>query len=212
MLELFKPNDMLRFNLLMFLLCFFVLSTFAQAKPIYFSGNRVTTDKDRATSYGVYGKLSGEDLWVLKRYDLDDNLMFSGAYKDEQLTKPEGKFFFYGSIYDYNYENFTNFKNPTTDRYITQQGMYVDGLEEGKWVDYFPDGVIMGYRNYKNGKLDGETAYFNHKGRRLFVGQYKAGLKTGTWYDLKKKVKDVFEDDKLVSTSKLKKSEILAIE
>ena len=187
-------------------------TAFAQAKPIYFSGNRVTTDKDRATSYGVYGKLSDQDLWVLKRFDLDDNLMFSGAYKDEQLTKPHGKFIFYGSIYDYNYQNFTNFKNPTTDRYISQQGEYIDGLEEGKWVDYFPDGKIMGYRNYKNGKLDGETAFFNHKGRRLFLGQYKSGLKTGTWYDLKKKVKDVFEDDKLISTSKLKRAEILEIE
>ncbi|MFN0257073.1 toxin-antitoxin system YwqK family antitoxin [Pedobacter ureilyticus] len=203
---------MLKYRLLILLLFLGATTAFAQAIPIYFNGNRVTTDKERATSYGVYGKLSGEDLWVLKRYDLDDNLLFSGAYKDEQLTKPHGKFIFYGSIFDYNYQNFSNFKNETTDRYITQQGEYVDGLEQGKWTDYFPDGRIMGYRNYVNGKLEGETAFFNYKGRRMLVGHYKGGLRVGTWYDLKKKIKEVFEDDKLISTTKLKKAEILEIE
>jgi antitoxin component YwqK of YwqJK toxin-antitoxin module len=203
---------MLKYRLLILLLFLGATTAFAQAIPIYFNGNRVTTDKERATSYGVYGKLSGEDLWVLKRYDLDDNLLFSGAYKDEQLTKPHGKFIFYGSIFDYNYQNFSNFKNETTDRYVTQQGEYVDGLEQGKWTDYFPDGRIMGYRNYVNGKLEGETAFFNYKGRRMLVGHYKGGLRVGTWYDLKKKIKEVFEDDKLISTTKLKKAEILEIE
>ena len=203
---------MLRFKLLIIFLVGVSLQLFSQAKPIYFNGNRITNDANQATSYGVYGKLSGQELWVLKRYDFYDNLMFSGVYQDEQLTKPHGKFIFYGSIFDYNDQNFTNFKNPATDRYITQEGEFVDGLEQGKWVDFFPDGRIMGYRNYVNGKLEGETAFFNYKGRRMFVGQYKNGLKTGTWYDLKKKVKDVFEDDKLISTKKLTKAEILEIE
>ncbi|MNJ93106.1 hypothetical protein D3C87_107850 [compost metagenome] len=203
---------MLRYRLLILLLSFFTINVFSQAKPIYFDGNKITADKDRATSYGVYGKLSSEELWVLKRYDLDDNLMFSGAYKDEQLTKPHGKFIFYGSIFDYNYQNFSNFSNPTTDRYITQQGEYVDGLEQGKWTDYFPDGRIMGYRSFVNGKLEGETAFFNYKGRRMLVGQYKEGLRVGTWYDLKRKIKEVFEQDKLISTTKLKRAEILEIE
>lgn len=203
---------MLRFKLIIIFLVCASLQAFSQAKPIYFNGNRITADANQATSYGVYGKLSGQELWVLKRYDLDDNLMFSGAYQDEILTKPHGKFIFYGSIFDYNNQNFSNFKNPTTDRYITQEGEFVDGLEQGKWMDFFPDGRVMGYRNYLNGKLEGETAFFNYKGRRLFVGQYKNGLKTGTWYDLKKKVKDVFEDDKLISTKKLTRKEILDIE
>lgn len=203
---------MLKYRLLILLLFFVVTQTFSQATPIYFNGNKITTDKDIATSYGVYGKLSGEDLWVLKRYDLDDNLMFSGAYKDEQLTKPHGKFIFYASIFDYNYQNFSNFSNPNTDRYITQQGEYVDGLEQGKWTDYFPDGKIMGYRSFLDGKLEGETAFFNYKGRRMLVGSFKDGLKVGTWYDLKRKVKEVFENDKLISSTRLKRAEILEIE
>ncbi len=203
---------MLKYKLLVLLSFFATLEAFSQAIPIYFNGNRITTDKDRATSYGVYGKLSTQDLWVLKRYDLDDNLMFTGAYKDEQLTKPHGKFIFYGSIFDYNYQNFANFKNESTDRYITQQGEFVDGLEQGKWTDHFPDGKIMGYRNYKDGKLEGEIAFFNYKGRRMLLGHYKDGLRTGVWYDLKRKLKEVFENDKLISSTKLKKTEIREVE
>lgn len=202
----------MKFRLLILLGCFAYLNAFSQAKPIYFDGNRITSDKSRATSYGVYGKLSGEDLWVLKRYDLYDNLMLSGSYKDGQLTTPHGKFIFYSSIYDYNYQNFTNFKNPSTDRYISQQGKYVNGLEEGKWIDYFPDGRIKGYLTYAKGKLDGEVKTFSYKGKVLMMGQYKNNLKEGIWYDLKRKTKEVFENNKLISTTKLTKAEILAIE
>lgn len=185
---------------------------FAQAKSIYFSGNRITTNAEQATSYGVFGKLAGQELWVLKRYDLYDNLMLSGSYKDELLSKPHGKFTFYGSISDYNYQNFSGFKNSNTDRYITQQGEYVDGLEEGRWTDYFPDGVVMGYRTYVKGKLNGKVEFFNYRGRRMLTGEYKDDLKTGTWYDLKRKVKEVFNNDVLISSAKLSKAEILAIE
>ncbi|WP_113664188.1 toxin-antitoxin system YwqK family antitoxin [Pedobacter nanyangensis] len=202
----------MKYKLLIFFCFGAVLQVFSQAKPIYFNGNRIVSDARQATSYGVYGKLSGEDLWVLKRYDLYDNLMLSGAYKDEQLAKPHGKFIFYGSIYDYNDENFTNFKNAKTDRYITQDGSYVDGLEEGKWTDYFPDGKILGYRTYLNGKLHGDIALFNYKGRREIYGHYKNGLKDGTWYNLKRRTKEIFNEDKLISTSRLTREEIQAIE
>lgn len=202
----------MKYKLLIFFCFGAVLQVFSQAKPIYFNGNRIVSDARQATSYGVYGKLSGEDLWVLKRYDLYDNLMLSGTYKDEQLAKPHGKFIFYGSIYDYNDENFTNFKNAKTDRYITQDGSYVDGLEEGKWTDYFPDGKILGYRTYLNGKLHGDIALFNYKGRREIYGHYKNGLKDGTWYNLKRRTKEIFNEDKLISTSRLTREEIQAIE
>jgi hypothetical protein len=202
----------MKFNLLLLSFSIIFFCAQAQVKPIYFNGNRIISDANKATSYGVYGKLSNEDLWVLKRYDLYDNLMLSGTYKDEQLSTPHGKFIFYNSIFEYNYQNYTNFKNPSTDRYISQQGEYVNGLEDGKWYDYFPDGKIMGYRTYINGKLDGELKLFDYKGKQLFVGQYKEGLKVGTWYDLKKKLKQVFDHDKLMSTARLTKAEILTLQ
>lgn len=77
---------------------------------------------------------------------------------------------------------------------------------------FFPDGRILGYRTYLNGKLHGDVALFNYKGRREIYGHYKNGLMDGTWYNLKKRTKEVYDQDKLISTSRLTREEIQAIE
>ena len=53
---------------------FFYCAANAQVAPIYFYGDQVISDSTLATSYGVYGKLSGEELYVLKMFDLENNL------------------------------------------------------------------------------------------------------------------------------------------
>ncbi len=193
------------------LLLFVVSAAFSQTKPIYFEDARVTLDPKKATAYGVYGKLSGQDLWVLKKYDFDDNLLVSGSYKDELLAEPHGSFTFYNSIYVYNDKNFTNYKKQGTDRYIAQKGNYNNGLEEGIWYNYYPDGQINTYYSFGHGKLNGDIRTFNNKGRLLFSGHYKEGLKDGIWYDLENKFKDVYERDSLVKSSALTRAEILKL-
>jgi hypothetical protein len=56
------------------------------------------------------------------------------------------------------------------------------------------------------------VALFNYKGRREIYGHYKNGLMDGTWYNLKKRTKEVYENDKLISTNRLTREEIQAIE
>ena len=78
-----------------FLCCCFNLK--AQIKPIYFIGDSVVKDKAKANYYGVTGKLEGENIYVLKMYDLYDNLLQTGFYKDERLTIPHGRFSIYAT-------------------------------------------------------------------------------------------------------------------
>ncbi len=182
---------------------------FAQTTPIYFNDNVITADPNTANAYGVYGKLSTEQLWVLKKYDFDDNLLVSGSYKDSLLSIPHGNFTFYNSVFDYNDKNFTAYKFRDTDRYISQKGVYSNGLEEGIWYSYYPDGKVISYTNFVKGKLNGAVKSFSAKGKLLFSGQYKDGLKDGIWYDLQSKIKDVYERDNLISTNTLTRAEIL---
>jgi hypothetical protein len=71
-----------------FLFCLsFYFNVSAQVTPVYLYGDRITTDKNKATSYAIYGKLSTEDLWMFKRYDLDNNLTQTGSYSDAALTR-----------------------------------------------------------------------------------------------------------------------------
>lgn len=197
----------MKFKLLLFLFISASLSAFSQVKPIYFNGNSITNDKSLATSYGVYGKLSDQNLWVLKRYDLDDNLMLSGTYNDELLTIPNGKFIFYSSIQDYNDMNATFYKMQNIDRYIIQEGTFVSGLEEGKWTDYYPDGAVYAERIYKNGKLNGELRVYSAKGKILFIGAFKDDIKDGIFYDLKKRRKQTYAAGILTEDIKLTKEQ-----
>ena len=149
--------------------------------PIYFYGETITTDRNRATSYGIYGKLSTEDLWVFKRFDLYDNLIQTGAYKDERLTTPHGKFYFYMDLELFNQLHVTNFKLKGKTRFLCQQGTFVDGLENGKWLLFYPDGTVLNAQDFVNGKLHGQFVTYDKYGNIEIKGNYVDGERDGEW-------------------------------
>lgn len=159
---------------------FFQIS-FAQVKPIYFIGDSITTDKTQATAYGVSGKLSTDSLYVLKMYDMNDDLLQTGYYKDEALTMPHGKFLIYGEINTFNIENETDFSLKNTYRFLAEQGSYVNGKKTGRWVQFFPDGKILSITNYIQDVKHGEFKAFNKRGKVITSGSYKVDLKDGDW-------------------------------
>lgn len=152
-----------------------------EVTPIYFYGETITTDRNRATSYGIYGKLSTEDLWVFKRYDLYDNLIQTGSYKDERLTTPHGKFLFYMDLELFNQVQVTNFKLKGKTRFLCQQGTFVDGVENGKWLLFYPDGTILNTQDFVNGKLHGEFITYDKYGKIEIKGNYVDGERDGEW-------------------------------
>ncbi len=173
-------------------------------KPIYFMGDGVVNDASRATSYGIYGKLSNEEIWVLKRYDLDDNLMQTGSYKDENLTIPHGQFIFYMDLAYFNLLGKENFKLRDKTRFKYQEGSFVDGLEQGTWTLFYPDGNILNIQNYKNGKLDGEFKTLDRYGRVIATGHFVDGKKEGEWITEKGTKIETYEQDVLKSTRPIK--------
>lgn len=202
---------MSRFLTLAFILTFVNLFALAQVTPIYFDADGVITNRENAASYGVYGKLSTEDLWVFKKFDLEDNLTVTGSYKDEALTCPDGEFKFYESIYAYNIQNLTSYKAKLSDRYLKQKGVFVNGAEEGWWTTFYPDGKVLSHVHYVQGLLSGEAKMFSARGRTLIKGSYQNGKMVGTWYDVLKKQKLIYNEGEIIETVKLKKEELEAI-
>ncbi|WP_199138648.1 toxin-antitoxin system YwqK family antitoxin [Pedobacter sp. ASV12] len=184
-------------------LCMLGLTVVAQ-KPIYFVGDGVTSDAARATSYGIYGKLSTEDVWILKRYDLYDNLMQTGSYKDENLTIPHGQFVFYMDLAYFNMLGKENFKLKNKTRFKYQEGSFVDGLEQGTWTLFYPDGNILNIQHYKNGQLDGEFKTLDRYGRVVVSGHFVAGKKEGEWITEKGTKIETYEEDVLKSSKAVK--------
>ncbi len=180
----------------------------AQVKPVYFYGERVTNDKNKATSYAIYGKLSNEDLWVFKRYDLYDNLMQTGSYQDEILSVPHGKFTFYMDVELFNRINRTAFRLTGKTRFVSQIGTFVAGLEQGVWLHFFPDGNVLNSVNFVNGKMSGEFVQYDKYGKVEVKGSFTDGLKEGEWVLSKKGIIEIYEKDELKSTSKMPKERL----
>lgn len=192
-------------RILFILLLFVSFGVKAQVKPIYFYMDSVISDSTKATSYAIYGKLSTEELWSFKRYDLYNNLLQTGSFKDEQLTIPHGKFTSYMEVDLFNKINNSFFYIRDRDRFISQVGSFVNGKEHGQWLSYYPDGKIFGAVIFRNGVLHGESKSYDKKGNIEIVGNYVNGKKDGEWILHGGLQKDVYVMDELKSSTKDKK-------
>ncbi|HTM97099.1 MAG TPA: hypothetical protein VL088_00075 [Pedobacter sp.] len=176
------------------------LCVFAQLKPIYFIGNDVTSDSTIATSYGIYGKISGEELYVLKTFDLANNLVFTGSFKDADLKIPHGNFVYYHDVEDFNLLYKTNFFIEDKTRFIASKGSYVDGYQNGRWINFYPDGKIMTIITYVKGLKHGFSGSYDRRGKLVMSGLYNLDKKEGEWGN--GKVKETYIDGILQLPSK----------
>jgi antitoxin component YwqK of YwqJK toxin-antitoxin module len=192
------------FLIVMMLVSFVSLN--AQIKPVYFYGDKVISDKNKATSYAIYGKLSDQDIWMFKRFDLYDNLLQTGSYNNELLSVPHGKFTFYYGVADYNNVNGTSYKINGKTRFISQEGNFVNGKEEGRWFTFYPDGNVSSYFEFKAGIYEGPYKEFDKFANVLIEGAFVNGKKQGEWISEKGTRIDTFEEGILISTRYVKKT------
>lgn len=197
----------LKMKKIVLFICFFFVAemAFAQVKPIFFNGDDVISDSTKATSYAIYGKLTTENLWVFKRYDLYNNLIQTGSYIDSLLSIPHGKFVFYNYIADFNAERNENFKLKNKMIYLSQQGNFVNGAEQGSWLLFYPDGNILNLQNFEAGKQNGKFCTYDKYGKILIEGNYKDGKRDGEWLFSREKLKIVYDMDLTISTTSLLK-------
>lgn len=196
----------MRILIFLFVVIGYCVNANAQVAPIYFYGNQVTQDKDKATSYAVYGKLSTGNIYTFKRFDLYDNLLQTGSFADESLAVPHGKFTFYSDVNEFNYLYKESFTIKGKTRFISQEGNFVNGVEQGKWLLYFPDGNVFNSQEFVDGKLHGKFITFDRYGKTIVTGNYVSGEKDGEWLFENDKIKEVYNMGVLVSREKIKKS------
>ncbi len=206
MLALFKPRSVFLYMnkitiLLLFIFCAFRSN--GQVKSVFFDAKDiVTSDSTIAASYGIYGKVSGSDVYVFKKYDLDGFLLVTGAFKDEALRIPQGKFVYYDWI-----DPYESFKNQEAvargkERYITLTGNFENGLREGQWTSYYENGEVKNVAFYHKDLLNGDYKSFDTHGDLKESGKFVNNKKEGEWL-FKGGLQVVkFENDKAVSTVK----------
>ena len=149
-----------------------------------------------ATSFAIYGKLSNDSIYVYKRYDIYNNLMITGSFKDEDLSIPHGKFTFYSDVETFNETNYSSF--PYTDKniFVAEVGTYEDGLSVGRWQTYYPDGKPFAVVNFEKGLKQGEFVVYDKNGKVETLGNYIDDKKEGEWLLKRGKKKVFYVNDK----------------
>lgn len=193
----------------LFVVFFFLtagLHTFGQVKSVMFDiKDFITQDSSRAVTYGVYGKLSGDSLYTFKRFDFEGILLSSGSFKDDSLQVPHGKFIYYDWITPDNNPLNMGYEINGKERYIQLTGTFTNGVKTGRWISFYPNGVLKQVITYNQGIVHGAYQYFNTDGKVMVSGLYILGKKSGTWTLNGGKQENEYADDKLISTLKGKK-------
>lgn len=66
---------------------------------------------------------------------------------------------------------------------LSEKGQYKNGLREGTWVVYYPNGIAIQQEiAYKNGKLNGRNVTYFSDGNIFAEGDFEADKKVGLWH------------------------------
>lgn len=197
----------------MFLLAFLYMSFngFSQVKTVYYDDeDHVIADSTQASSYAIYGKLTGDSVYTFKKYDADGYVMVTGAFKDDSLQVAHGKFVYYDWV-----DQLTTLGNTLPvadgkDRYILLTGNFKDGKREGRWLTFYPNGSLKSVVTFVDNVLNGESKSFDTKGRLQTSGNFLNGKKNGQWIMSGGRKIEQYENGELRSTVKKSKKELEA--
>ncbi len=187
------------------------LSGYGQVKTVYFDEeDHIVEDSTKAMSYALVGKLTGDSVYTVKKFDAEGYMMMTGAYKDDAFKVPHGDFVYYDWVEAIS--PMGNYIVPANgkERFINLRGSYREGLKEGRWITYYQTGSIENVVNYKHNLLHGAYRRFDYKGNLEVSGNFLNNKKEGPWVTKSGRVIYEFKNDKVVSTVKKSKKQLEA--
>jgi hypothetical protein len=197
--------------LVMLVLLMSAVTGMAQVKTVYFNeDDEVVTDSTEAVSYALIGRVTGDSVYTVKKFDADGYMLMTGAYKDDDLKVAHGNFVYYDWVEAIS--PLGNYVVPAggKERFINLRGTFRNGLREGRWITYYQSGSIKDVVNYKQNRMNGEYRNFDYKGNLETQGNFIENKKEGTWITKGGRVIYQFKNDKVVSTIKKSKKQLEA--
>jgi antitoxin component YwqK of YwqJK toxin-antitoxin module len=187
------------------------LNAFSQVKTVYYDHeDHVIADSTQASSYAIYGKLTGDSVYTFKKYDADGYVMVTGAFKDDSLKLAHGKFVYYDWVDELSTLGSTLPIANGKERYILLTGNFKDGKRNGRWLTFYPNGGLKGVVTFVDDVLNGESKSFDTKGKLQTSGNFLDGKKNGQWISSGGRKIEQYENGKLLSTVKKSKKELEA--
>jgi hypothetical protein len=195
------------FLLLVFTSCYFLSN--AQIKTIYFNEeDQVISDSTEAVSYAILGRVSGDSVYTVKKFDADGYLTMTGSYKDDSLKVPHGSFVYYDWVELVSPLGNNILPANGKERYISVRGNFKNGMRDGRWITYYQNNSIKDVINYKNNLMNGEYRNFNYNGKLETLGNFVNNKREGTWSLNGGRVITQYQNDKAISTVRKSKKEL----
>lgn len=192
-------------------LVLFSLFGYGQIKTVYFDAkDQVIADSVKAASYAIYGKISGDSLWIFKKYDLDGYLTATGSFKDDSLKVPDGKFIYYDWIDPNKSVVGYDAVSAGRDRYVVITGDFKDGFRQGVWRSFYENGRTKSRYTFNKGLMDGPYQSFSTNGDLEEKGQYVNDKKSGEWISDGGLKVTVYQDGQVISTIRKSRKELRA--
>lgn len=189
-----------------FLLLMIGLTSYSQVKSIMLDrAGTITQDSSMAASYAVFGKITGDTVYSFKKFDFEGILLASGSFKDDSLRVPHGNFTYYDWITPGNNPVDDSYQIKGKERFVSVTGRFIDGLQTGRWISYYPDGKMKQIVTYYKGIIHGAFQSFDMKGKPQVWGLYVSGKKQGIWMLDGGKQENIYVRDELTSSLRGKK-------
>ena len=76
-----------------------------------------------------------------------------------------------------------NYDTPLTGvvKFKKDREFYKNGIPEGKWVSFYPNGKIKSIENWRQGKLNGKYVLYTEDGNKVFQTYYVNGKDHGNF-------------------------------
>lgn len=148
--------------LILSLLAVSVNLSFGQIRRAYInrSGEYSSTPKN-AVAYVLIEKLNSDSSFAANYYDINNNILIAGFYKDSLLTIPNGRFAYFHKNRPVNrHGKLISPPNLDTDNHQVMKGYFVNGEREGKWIQYADKGDVVGIYTYDHDKMNGPFKQF----------------------------------------------------
>lgn len=71
--------------------------------------------------------------------------------------------------------------NYFADGKIAEEKEYVNDFENGEWIQYYEDGKVRMKSTYKDGSLEGKTYYYDRGGKKMIEGNFFHDVRHGAW-------------------------------
>ena len=154
----------------------------AQTERVYLDDKGKRAGKSKAVSYMIYKKIA-DTTWGMQKFDMRDTILERGAYKDSTLKIPDGHFFYYTKLKAVKLRTpFVEASEMDTLNHLTESGVFKNGLKNGPWVKYYPNGNPEFVKTYINDIPNGPyESYTYDTNSVLMKGNYVNGLKEGEW-------------------------------